>query len=1029
MARDKTLELTIKIAGKMDRSLSNAISKTQSSVSGLARGLSKVGTVGLAAMGALGVGTVKVLNDATKKAQEFEQQMSDVVKYVDGLADKSGKISNAIDATTGRTFAENYEIMSQGIMKLSAQIPYTREELTKLAAAAGQSGKTMGELIDANGNGFLKDVAMWGTAMDIDAEQAGNWAAKWEKAFNMTHDEVMELADVINYLGANTPTTAAEIAEAVNAAASLGQVAGVDVKTTTALSDALLATAVPAGRVGTTIKRMYTNLSKGSSASEAQVAMWKELGFTAEGIAKSMQSNGTQTLLDVFNAIRNLPSERRVAALSTLFGNWAIEGGAKIVNNPDAFINALEMVNSPDQYKGSMMREFEIKTDTTASVEMMSKSARENLQIEIGKAFLPVKKQFLNTIIDITGGLSENAPALKEVSESLAEFFGNALQKLGTTLTNSLPTIQKALDYLNSHGDTVLKFIGGLAAAFTGMKFAPLIETMASGAGGLISGSGSDKAGLFTRLFSGGKAAAGNLSNVITTGSSLGKAQSSRAMGILGVLQNYGAIFSGKGKIAAGGMAAAGQSMANGGSLFGMLKNMITGSKAGKAVSGGISALGGIGAAFSSGGPLAGLGAIGGSLAPLAAGFGGVVAGALPVVGVISTVIASFSLLHDNADKLRGVLVNLFGDQAGTAFDAFKEKLDGILGFIDNITHGGLAEALGGVKESFVGLFGGEAATLAGNTFDSVVTVLQSVLNVVGQVVDFANTHVKPILENIFNFIVNTALPAILGAFNAVAPAISQLIEGIGTVVTSVASVITSAISAILPVLESWFSILSQVATYVGSAFVSAISAAFSTVSTVVQNVCGVFQGVLDFFGNIFTGNWEALWQNIVDIFSNLVSGIVEIFKLPINGVIGLINGAIRGINSIGVTIPDWVPGIGGTRLGFSIPEIPMLAKGGFTDGPSLAGEAGREAVISFDKSVRSQNLDTWAKAGEMLGARELRPFDAGSGGGGNITFAPQITINGNPDAGVIDDMINQMQTMFESWYEQKQRLQGRTAY
>ena len=54
--------------------------------------------------------------------------------------------------------------------------------------------------------------------------------------------------------------------------------------------------------------------------------------------------------------------------------------------------------------------------------------------------------------------------------------------------------------------------------------------------------------------------------------------------------------------------------------------------------------------------------------------------------------------------------------------------------------------------------------------------------------------------------------------------------------------------------------------------------------------------------------------------------------------------------------------------MGFSIPNIPMLATGGFTEGITIAGEAGTEAVISFDRSVRAANIGYWEKAGEMLG-------------------------------------------------------------
>lgn len=276
MAKNKALELTIKISGKVDKSLTTAISQATGQVSGIATTFSRIGTVGLAAMGALATGTVAAIADCTKAAESFESQMADVVKYVDGLADATGRISDKIAGETlgtildGNTYAENYAVMTDALLDLSTQIPMTAEDLTRLAAAAGQSDKSLTDLIqyDEAGNitGFLRDVAMMGTAMDISADQAGDWAAKWEKAFNMNHDEIMVLADQINYLGANSATTAAEIANAVNSAASLGQIAGVDVATTAALADAMLATGVSSDRVGTSIKRTFTNMSKGSSA-------------------------------------------------------------------------------------------------------------------------------------------------------------------------------------------------------------------------------------------------------------------------------------------------------------------------------------------------------------------------------------------------------------------------------------------------------------------------------------------------------------------------------------------------------------------------------------------------------------------------------------------------------------------------------------------------------------------------------------------------------------------------------------------
>lgn len=149
------------------------------------------------------------------------------------------------------------------------------------------------------------------------------------------------------------------------------------------------------------------------------------------------------------------------------------------------------------------------------------------------------------------------------------------------------------------------------------------------------------------------------------------------------------------------------------------------------------------------------------------------------------------------------------------------------------------------------------------------------------------------------------------------------------------------------------------------------------------------------------------LWTGLKDGFYNAFVSLGGIIKGPINTVIGIVNGAINAINSIGFTIPDWVPLIGGKAFSVNIPNLPMLAKGGHTDGVSIAGEAGMETVISYDPAYRSDNLSYWAEAGRMLGVSD---YLLGESSGGaysfDITFAPQITVQGNADRGTIMDAI-----------------------
>lgn len=462
MAQNKTLELSIKIAGKVDKSLTTAINQTNTLMGSLTTTMSKVGTAGLAAMGALATATVAGLAKCTSEAAKLENNMSAMVRYVDGLTES---------ATTSTEQAQsNLKAMRTYIQDLSTQIPRTTEQISKMSAALGQSGIGADRQMST---GILRDTAVAATAMDLEDDTAGNYMAKWEAAFNFNHDQVMTLMDQINYLGANNATTAAEIAQSVNQAASMGQIAGVDPSATAAIATAMQATGVATDRVGTSISRIYTNISKGSNATKAQKAMWEELGFTAEGIARSMQSDGIGTLKSVFQAINNMPDERKVAALNTLFGQWAIEGGAKITQNLALLEKTLGEVNDPGIYTGSMEREFLIEASTPEAVDLMLSNAKAALMQDIGQAFLPAKKEFSLSMIDFLNQIRKNMPELTTLANSLGKIASDGVERLGDAMERALPYIQRGLDYLANNGPQVASTLGKLAAVFVGMKFAP----------------------------------------------------------------------------------------------------------------------------------------------------------------------------------------------------------------------------------------------------------------------------------------------------------------------------------------------------------------------------------------------------------------------------------------------------------------------------------------------------------------------------------------------------------------------------
>ena len=1148
MAKTTELELAIRIAGKVDPSLQAAISQAQKQVSTLSGVLGTAGKVGLGVMAAGLVVAAKGIADCTTEAEKFESQMAPVIRYVDGLADSMGNVSDAM-AENGKTFKQNRDELARYIQDLSTEIPRDTEQLTQISAALGQSGIDVDEQINTS---ILRDTAKSATAMDLDDQTAGNYMAKWQVAFTkkdadgnttqFSHDDVMELMDQINYLAAHNATTAPEVAQSVNQAASFGQIAGIDPAATAAIATAMQATGVATDRVGTSITRIYTNLSKGENATKKQKEMLEELGFTAEGVAKSLTTpgQGVSTLRSIFGAINEMPDERKVAALSTLFGQWAIEGGAKIVNNLPLLDKTLAEVQDKEAYTGSMEREFIINASTSESIGMMTSNAKRALMQDIGDEFLPVKKQFSLLAIDVMNGIRHNLTPLQKLASTLADVATKGVTVLGDALQSAMPYIQNGLDYLNQNGEKVAKILAGVAGAFAAMSIAPQAEMAAKGVGGVVKGgagllgsainvvagnpTGNAKQSIGSALLgriTGGVANAGsavtNAQNFVaatgnTSGAGVGTLwallknkiaggnnaellqQAAMTPGLLNymptmrqsIAQNpivqkvtgtVGAVAGGVGNYLGGvGTSAKGFAKSQWNLAGGMANGAVAGiSGIGQFINAAVGLPGapanpgqGTGAALAAAGKQM-LGGAGGmitngaaglvqAVAPFASAFGGIASAALPVVAVIGSIVAAVSILGDHLDDIRGIIGNVFGENGVAVFDGF---LNTITTVKDRIVGIFSPENLASAKQAITDLFGGQDTAMGagmGQAFQNVVNIGKSVVRVFQQIASFGESTIKPIFEQVIGYLGTTFMPMLLNIFNAVAPLVSQVIANVGSAVMGVARLIGSALQAALPVIEGIITAIMGVVSVAAPAILSGISAVATTIMQVVSSLQGVFDGLIQFITGAFTGNWASAWEGVKSIFSNAFSALVELCKVPINAVIGVINGAVKGINSIlgkVTTIPDWVPVVGGQSFSMQLPTIPMLAKGGFTDGVSIAGEAGTEAVISFDPSVRSANIANWQKAGQMLGVDPVQAAsvagagslttdrvevaDIGGGspanggttavGGGSFTFAPNITIQGNADYSVMMNAMTDAKDQFEQWFNEMMRKQQRTAY
>lgn len=192
--------------------------------------------------------------------------------------------------------------------------------------------------------------------------------------------------------------------------------------------------------------------------------------------------------------------------------------------------------------------------------------------------------------------------------------------------------------------------------------------------------------------------------------------------------------------------------------------------------------------------------------------------------------------------------------------------------------------------------------------------------------------------------------------------------------------------------------IFGKLFTPIYDAFVNILQSGLNFLDRTFTNIKTIFDNIIGFVKNVFTGNWKGACENIKNIFfaifdqikahfklvfdwiNNLVIGIGTTvgnilggaFKAVVNGVLraieNILNTPIKTINSLIKTI-NKVPGINLGTLGTF--NLPRLAKGGIINQPgrgvmiggsAIGGEKGIEGVIPLTDSQQMALL------GEAIG-------------------------------------------------------------
>lgn len=279
---------------------------------------------------------------------------------------------------------------------------------------------------------------------------------------------------------------------------------------------------------------------------------------------------------------------------------------------------------------------------------------------------------------------------------------------------------------------------------------------------------------------------------------------------------------------------------------------------------------------------------------------------------------------------------------------------------------------------------------------------LEDVLPLISQLA----ADLLPILTQLMS----TLLPPLLSLVQTLLPPLMQIVGAIlppiASLLSTILPMITQIVSAVLPVLVQIISALLPVITPL-------LEVALRIVNDVIMPLLPPLMQIV-----------QALLPPLVSLLNLVMPILSPLLALlqPIASVLGTIADVIAKIVSFGSGVISKIAGLFGGGGGGG--GVSGFATGGFTSGPSIAGEDPRyptEAVISFNPAYRSENLEYWAKAGQMLGASNESDYELLSGGSSTsvvydlsgLSFSPQIKIEGDTDEDALIRKLRELEPEF----------------
>lgn len=343
---------------------------------------------------AAGVGMGAPVMAAVKSYASMEDAMKGVAKQVNGLRDDNGN----------RT-ARFYE-MQDAIKAASEQLPMENGAVDFAALVEGGARMNVANPNDSWADqkrdllAFAATAAKASTAFELPADELSESLGKIAQLYKVPTRNIEQLGDALNYLDDNAMSKGGDIIDVLQ---RMGGVADrLDYRKAAALGSTFLSLGTAPEVAASAANAMVRELSIATMQSKSFFAGMDLLKLNPAQIEKEMTQDAMGTIQRVLEKVNNLPKDKRLGAMTLIFGKEFGDDAAKLANNLPELQRQLRLTSGSDA-NGSMQKESDINKDSLSAQWLLVKTGAQNTFSSLGETLREPLMAIMNTVKQVTG--------------------------------------------------------------------------------------------------------------------------------------------------------------------------------------------------------------------------------------------------------------------------------------------------------------------------------------------------------------------------------------------------------------------------------------------------------------------------------------------------------------------------------------------------------------------------------------------------------------------------------------------------